>query len=176
MTRRSSDPISSNPSGCTTSTRKGSSATTSLTPTATTAWRAFPSCSVFGLSCLWRLLTWVSLGDLHSLLVPRRLPYQPVPQVGAHGYPAGLCRLAPGVGCDPLQRAPRHPSREPLRHLLLHHRGVLEPSTGSHPLLRAGGASDPALRPRYRSQAQVREGRNPRRVTCSGSQALCSTS
>jgi hypothetical protein len=27
---------------------------------------------------------------------------------------------------DPLQGAPRHPSREPLRHLLLHHRGVLE--------------------------------------------------
>jgi hypothetical protein len=55
-----------------------------------------------------------------------------------------------------------------LRHLL-HHRGVLEPSTGSHPLLRAGGASDPAIRPRYRSQAQVREGGNPRRVTCSTS-------
>src|SRR5215204_2357802 len=88
-------------------------------------------------------LRWAPLRDLLSLLVPRRLPYQPVPQVGAHGYPAGLCRLAPGVGCDPLQGA----SREPLRHLLLHHRGVLEASTGSHPLLRAGGASDPALRP-----------------------------
>jgi hypothetical protein len=58
-------------------------------------------------------LLWVSLRDVLSLLVPRRLPYQPVPQVGAHGYPAGLCRLAPGVECDPLQGAPRHRSREP---------------------------------------------------------------
>ncbi|HYQ84128.1 MAG TPA: hypothetical protein VEP28_09020, partial [Rubrobacter sp.] len=28
---------------------------------------------------------------------------------------------------DPLQRAPRHPSREPLRHVLLHHRGFWNP-------------------------------------------------
>jgi hypothetical protein len=34
-------------------------------------------------------------------------------------------------------------------------------------LLRAGGASDPALRPWYRFQAQVRERRDPRRVICS---------
>src|SRR5918995_3322169 len=76
MTRRSSDQISSNPSGSTTSTRKGSSATTSLTPTATTAWRAFPSCSVCGLSCLWRLLTMgISSGpSLFSCASPPSLP------------------------------------------------------------------------------------------------------
>src|SRR5215208_153170 len=34
-------------------------------------------------------------------------------------------------------------------------------------LLRAGGASDLALRPWYRFQAQVRERRDPRRVICS---------
>ncbi|CAA9420708.1 hypothetical protein AVDCRST_MAG82-1414, partial [uncultured Rubrobacteraceae bacterium] len=64
----------------------------------------------------------------------------------------------------PLQRAPPYPSREPLRHLLLHHRGVLEPAARPHPLLRAGGAPDPVLRPWHRSHAQVREGRNPQRV------------
>src|SRR5215208_1781153 len=76
MTRRSSDPLSSNPSGSPTSTRKGSSATTSLTPTATTAWRAFPSCSVCGLSCLWRLLTMgISWGSsLSSCASPPSLP------------------------------------------------------------------------------------------------------
>ncbi|CAA9449922.1 hypothetical protein AVDCRST_MAG82-3700, partial [uncultured Rubrobacteraceae bacterium] len=46
----------------------------------------------------------------------------------------------------------------------VHLHGVLEPSTGPHPLLRAGGAYDPALRPRYRPQAQLREGRDPRWV------------
>jgi hypothetical protein len=33
-------------------------------------------------------------------------------------------------------------------------------NSGPHPLLRAGGASDPALPPWYRPQAQVRGGRN----------------
>ena len=78
--------------------------------------------------------------------------------------PPAFVRWLQALGCDPLQRAPRHPSREPLRHLLLHHRGVLEPHAGPHPFLRAGGASDPALRPRRRPQAQVREGRDPRRM------------
>ena len=38
------------------------------------------------------------LFGIFSLLVPHRLPYLPVPQVGAHGYPAGLCRLVRAWG------------------------------------------------------------------------------
>jgi len=59
---------------------------------------------------------YVYLFGVFSLLVPGRL----VPQVGAHGYPADLCRLAPGVGCDPLQGA-RH----------IHHESPTTPTTAS---------------------------------------------
>ena len=121
------------------------------------------------------LLFWLAVPDpgdadglpfrgLLSVGVPRGFPDQPVPQVGAHRGATGAGGVAPAAGCHPLRRAPRRPPRQPVRHLLLHNRRVLEPAAGSDALLRAGGALDPALRTGHRAHVALRKGREPQRV------------
>src|SRR5918994_805150 len=106
----------------------------------------------------------VFLRSVLSLAVPRRVPDESVSQVGAHGRSSILRGLATETRADPFKKAPRHPPRKPLRHLLLYHRRSLEPAARSNQVLRANRATTAPHCPRCRLSAPGRKRGQPQRA------------